>query len=289
MSKLLPVDEPVSNYVTINGLRLHYLDWGGDGPPIVIVHATGFLGHIYRPIALALRALGHVYSYDQRGHGDSERPELAAISWYRSAEDLEGLLLAMGLSGVRAFGHSAGGTAIGAVAQSRPDLIARAMIVEPVIIDPADPRQRPNELYERTLKRKPAFDSLAAMHARLAGKPPYLTWDPDVLRDYCEHGTRADGDGRRLLKCSPEVEARLYQTARDFDGLSRILASTVPMLVVFGAKTESPGIEFGERIARDAPHRRVAIVPGGGHLVPMEQPAAIARMALEFFASARHA
>jgi pimeloyl-ACP methyl ester carboxylesterase len=283
MTKPLPVNEPISDYVRVNGLRLHYVDWGGEGPPIVIVHATGFLGRVYRPIALALRSIGHVYSYDQRGHGDSERPAIAEISWYRTAEDLEGFLLAMGLGGVRAFGHSAGGTAIGAVADKRPDLITRAMIVEPVIIDQADPRQRPNDLYERTLKRKPAFDSLEAMYANFAGKPPYMTWDRDVLRDYCEYGTRADGDGRQLLKCSPEVKARLYQTARDFDGLARILASTVPMLVVFGEKSESPGIEFGERIARDAPQRRVVVVPGGGHLVPMEQPAVIARMALEFF------
>jgi pimeloyl-ACP methyl ester carboxylesterase len=289
MANQLPAHEPISHYVTINGLRVHYLDWGGDGPPIVIVHATGFLGHIYRPIALALRALGRVYSYDQRGHGDSERPALAEISWYRTAEDLESFLLATGLSGVRAFGHSAGGTAIAAVAEVRPDLIARAMIVEPVIIDPADPRQRPSELYERTLKRKPAFDSLEAMYANFAGKPPYMTWDPDVLRDYCEYGTRAAGDGRRLLKCPPEIEARLYQTARDFDGLSHVLASTVPMLVVFGEKSESPGIELAERIARGAPRRRVAVVPGGGHLVPMEQPGLIARMALEFFAAGRGA
>ena len=276
--------EPVSDYARVNGLKLHYLDWGGDGPPIVIVHATGFLGRIYRPIALALRALGHVYSYDQRGHGDSERPDLAEISWYRTAEDLAGFLNVMGLTGVRAFGHSAGGTAIAAVAHQRPDLIRRAMLVEPVIIDQADPRERPGELYERTLKRKPGFDSLEAMNANFAAKPPYMTWRPDVLRDYCEHGTRPDGDGRRVLKCPPGIEARLYQTARDFDGLSRILASTVPMLIVFGEKSESPGIEFGERIARDAPQRRIAVVPGGGHLVPMEQPEEIARMALEFFA-----
>lgn len=287
MTQPLSDHEPVSNYAQVNGLRLHYLDWGGDGPPIVIVHATGFLGRIYRPIARALRSIGRVYSYDQRGHGDSERPALEAISWYRTADDLEGLLVALGLSGVRAFGHSAGGTAIAAVAQKRPDLITRAMIVEPVIIDQADPRQRPSELYERTIKRKPGFASLAAMYANFAGKPPYMTWDADVLRDYCEHGTRPDADGRRLLKCAPEVEARLYQTARDFDGLSRILASTVPTLVVFGEKSESPGIEFGARIAHDAPQRQVMIVPGGGHLVPMEQPAEIARMALEFFVAGR--
>ncbi len=283
MANPLSSYEPAGNYVNVNGLRLHYLDWGGDGPPIVIVHATGFLGRVYRPIALALRKIGHVYSYDQRGHGDSEHPELADISWYRTAEDLEGFLLAMGLGGVRAFGHSAGGTAIATVAHQRPDLIRRAMLVEPVIIDQADPRERPSELYERTLKRKPSFDSLEAMYANFAGKPPYMTWRPDVLRDYCEHATRPDGDGRRHLKCPPAIEARLYQTARDFDGLSRIIASAVPMLVVFGEQSESPGIEFAESIARNAPHRRVKVVRGGGHLVPMELPEEIARLALEFF------
>ena len=158
------------------------------------------------------------------------------------------------------------------------------MLVEPVIIDQANPREGQSELYDRTLKRKPVFDSLEAMYANFAGKPPYMTWRPDVLRDYCEHGTRPDSDGRRWLKCAPAVEARMYQSARDFDGLSRILASTVPTLLVFGEKTESPGIEYAGRIAHDAPQRRVAVVRNGGHLVPMEQPEEIARMALEFFA-----
>jgi pimeloyl-ACP methyl ester carboxylesterase len=275
--------EPISDYLRINGARIHRLDWGGDGPPIVILHATGFLARIYQKNALALRSSGRVYAYDQLGHGDSEVPDLGDISWYRTADDLEEFLVATGLHGVRAFGHSAGGTAIAAVAARRPDLIARAMLVEPVIVDPADPLERPNDLYERTLKRKPMFDSLAAMYANFANRPPYSAWRADVLRDYCEHGTRAAADGTRVLKCPPEVEARLYQTARDFDGLSHILACSVPMLVVFGERSDSPGLAFAKRVVHGAPHRRVVVVPGAGHLVPMEQPDEVARLALEFF------
>jgi len=278
--------EPRTNYVHVNGVRLHYLDWGGKGPPIVIVHATGFLARVYRPIAEALRAIGHVYAYDQRGHGDSDRPAREEISWYRTADDLEGFLVAMGFSGVRAFGHSAGGTAIAGIADRRPDLIARAMLVEPVLIDPADPFERPNQLYDRTLKRRASFDSVAAMYANFAAKPPYASWRDDVLRDYCEYGTRADGDGRRVLKCPPAIEARLYNTARDFDGLKHLLAATAPMLVVFGAQSDSPGIEFAERITQGAGKRRVRVAPDCGHLAPMEQPDAIARMAIAFFSAA---
>jgi pimeloyl-ACP methyl ester carboxylesterase len=286
MADTIVVHEPQNKYVQVNGLRLHYLDWGGDGPPIVIVHATGFLARVYRPIAEMLRAIGHVYAYDQRGHGDSDRPPLEEISWYRTADDLEGFLTAMGFSGVRAFGHSAGGTAIAGVADRRPDLIARAMLVEPVLIDPADPFERPNQLYDRTLKRKASFDSVAAMYGNFAAKPPYASWRDDVLRDYCEYGTRADGDGRRVLKCPPAIEARLYNTARDFDGLNHLLAATAPMLVVFGAESDSPGIEFAERITQSAANRQVRVAPDCGHLAPMEQPDAIARMAIAFFSAA---
>jgi pimeloyl-ACP methyl ester carboxylesterase len=72
--------EPRSSFVKVNGVRLHTLDWGGDGPPVVILHATGFLGCIYRPLAERLRAIGHVYSYDQRGHGDSSAASEAEYS-----------------------------------------------------------------------------------------------------------------------------------------------------------------------------------------------------------------
>jgi pimeloyl-ACP methyl ester carboxylesterase len=274
---------PAADYIRVNGHNLQYLDWGGDGPPILILHATGFLGRVYRPIAQALRSLGHVFSYDQLGHGGSESPPLDEISWYRTADDLERFLEQMGLGATRAFGHSAGATAIAAIADRRPDLISRAMLVEPVIVDKSDPRERPSELYERTLKRKPAFDNLDAMYANFAVKPGYSTWRPDVLLDYCEYGSRPDADGRRILRCTPEVEARIYQTARDFDGLAHILATGVPMLLVFGGKSDSPGISFAEPIRLGGSHRQIVVIPDGGHLLPMEQPETIAHLAVDFF------
>ncbi|HZP44978.1 MAG TPA: alpha/beta hydrolase [Candidatus Binataceae bacterium] len=275
--------EPLAGFVTVNGLSLRYLDWGGAGAPIVIVHATGFLGYVYRPIAGALRSLGHVFSYDQRGHGESAQPPLDEIDWYRSADDLEGFITAMGFERVRAFGHSAGGTAIAAVAARRPELIERAVLVEPVLIDANDPRERPSELFERTLKRKRVFESLDAMYDNFADKPPFATWKREVLRDFCLHGTQEDADGRRLLRCPPEIEARIYQTARDFDGLGRLLSSTVPILVVFGERSDSPGIGFASRIADGAPHRQVRILPGASHFAPMEYPEEVAQIAAAFF------
>ena len=282
MSIQTSASEPKGGNVIVNGLRLHYLDWGGNGPPIVILHATGFLGRIYRPIAEALRSIGHVYSYDQRGHGDSELPTTPIDGWELTTNDLEGFITGMGLSGVRGFGHSAGATAIGAVASRRPDLIVRAVLVEPVILDPANLPEGPGDLHERTLKRRPAFDSVETMYRSFANKPPYHTWRKDILRDYCEFGTRPDGHGGRTLKCPPEIEAQFYRSAPNFDGLGHILRATTPLLVLFGENTDTGGVALVDRLSAGAPHRRVAVIPGAGHFIPMEKPDEVARMAIDF-------
>jgi pimeloyl-ACP methyl ester carboxylesterase len=275
---------PISSFATINGVRLHWLDWGGDGPPILLLHATGMLGRVYQPFAEALRTIGHVYSYDQRGHGDSERSPDGVYDWDRTAEDLEAFILQMGWREIRAFGHSAGGTAIGTVLSRRPDLIARALLVEPVLIDPADPSPNGNILYKRTLKRRAVFDDLPSILASYAGKPPFNSWRAGILNDYCIHGTREGDDGKRYLKCRPEDEARIYESAVHFDGFGYIRRSQNPLHILFGEHTDTQGIVPADRLA--APQRQITIVPNAGHFLPMEEPDYVAQAAMRFLQTA---
>jgi len=281
--------EPASSFVEVGGIRLHTLDWGGDGAPIVILHATGFLGRIYRPLAERLRAIGHVYSYDQRGHGDSSTPANGEFTWDATMRDLEGFIAAMGWSRVRAIGHSAGATAIGSLACERPDLISQAVLAEPVIFESATAPELGwrNPFIERTLKRRRFFDSVEAMYANFENKPPYMTWRKDILRDYCEFGTRAMSDGRRELKCAPEAEAKFYETAAEFDGLGRILRCTAPLLILFGERSDSLGASLSGKVARQLGNGRVISVQDAGHFLPMEKPDYLADEAIEFLNSER--
>ena len=276
--------EPKSGYLDINGVKIHTLDWGGSGDPIVVLHATGFLGRIYAPIASALTSIGHVYSYDQRGHGDSGPSPDGEYNWQRTMDDLAGFIVAMGFGSVRAFGHSAGATAIGSLAAQRPDLISRAVLAEPVVFEsPTAPEMEwRNPFIERTLKRRRIFESVDAMFQNFDRKPPYDTWRKDMLRDYCEYGSRASADGRRELKCTPEIEARYYQTSRDFDGLGRILSAEVPLLILFGEMADSLAASLSGSIAAKLRKGRVVTVAGTGHFMPMEKPDDVARMAIEF-------
>src|SRR5277367_5942951 len=276
--------EPRSSFVDLKGLRLHMLDWGGDGAPIVILHATGFLGRIYRPLAERLRAIGHVYSYDQRGHGDSSAAPNGEYTWDATMRDLAGFITAMGWSAVRAIGHSAGATAIGSLACERPGLISRAVLFEPVIFESATAPELGwrNPFIERTLKRRRIFESVEAMYANFENKPPYNTWRKDILRDYCEFGTRPTGDGKRELKCAPEVEAKFYETAAEFDGLGRILRAAAPLLVMFGARGDSLGASLSGKVAKQIKSGRVVDVADAGHFMPMEKPEFAAESAIEF-------
>jgi pimeloyl-ACP methyl ester carboxylesterase len=278
-----PSDEPRCFFLDANGIRLSCQDWGGDGLPIVILHATGFLGRVYRPIALALRTIGHVYSYDQRGHGDSSRPADGDYSWASTAADLRAFIVALELEGARGVGHSAGATAIGAVAGAEPALVQRSVLIEPVVFDEEARDAVQNSLYERTRKRKRWFESADAMLGNLERKPPFNTWRREMLRDYCEYGTRPASDGGVELKCPPEVEAEFYSRARDFPGLSLMVTSPVPSLVLLGEKSDSTGIKIADKIAMQLVNGTVVTVPDAGHFLPMELPEMVARMAAEFF------
>ncbi|MGA8570457.1 MAG: alpha/beta hydrolase [Candidatus Binataceae bacterium] len=275
--------EPRSFFLDVNGIRLSCQDWGGGGPPIVILHATGFLGRVYRPIALALRSTGHVYSYDQRGHGDSSRPADGDYSWAGTTADLKAFIVSMKLEGARGLGHSAGATAIGSLAGAEPALISHAVLVEPVVFDDEVPESAQDSLYERTRKRKRWFESAEAMFRNLERKPPFNTWRHDMLHDYCEYGTRPAPQGGVELKCPPEIEAEFYSRAREFPGLTLMLKSRSPLLLMFGEKSDSTGAKIVDKIAAQLANGTVVTIPGASHFLPMEQPEIVARTTAEFF------
>ena len=75
-----------------DGVDLAVHDLGGHGPPLLIVHATGFHGRAYTPLAAALAPSHRVWALDCRGHGASTIADPNEYSWRRSARDVEVLL-----------------------------------------------------------------------------------------------------------------------------------------------------------------------------------------------------
>jgi pimeloyl-ACP methyl ester carboxylesterase len=103
---------PKSEFVSANGIRLHYLDWGGSGQPVVLIHATGLVAAVWTPLAEALRREGYrPIAYDQRGHGDSDKPE-EGYGFAGAAAELAGFIAALDLAPAVGIGLSGGATAV---------------------------------------------------------------------------------------------------------------------------------------------------------------------------------
>jgi len=107
-----------SRFATVNGVRLNYLDWGGTGPPLVLIPGFGDTPHCFDSLAPALRDRCRVLAYARRGHGRSH-----AKSPYDTdtlVEDLRQLLDHLGLDAVHLAGWSLGGGEITRFAEVDP-------------------------------------------------------------------------------------------------------------------------------------------------------------------------
>ena len=70
--------QPKSRTVTANGINLHYLDWGAEGqPPLVLLHGLRGHANVWADVAESLCGGYHVYALDQRGRGDTDAARAA--------------------------------------------------------------------------------------------------------------------------------------------------------------------------------------------------------------------
>ncbi len=98
---------PREGSTTVDGLRLRYRDWGGQGDPIVLLHGLASTCHIWDLVAPILSQEYRVVALDQRGHGRSDKPD-EGYSFESVVADLKGFIDVIGLERPVVVGHSWG-------------------------------------------------------------------------------------------------------------------------------------------------------------------------------------
>jgi non-heme chloroperoxidase len=93
--------------VNVNGIRLHYLDWGGSGPVLLFLAGMGCSAYIFSEFAPRFTDKFHVLTLDRRGHGDSDYPE-TGYDPDTLTEDLRQFLDVLKINEVILAGHSMG-------------------------------------------------------------------------------------------------------------------------------------------------------------------------------------
>lgn len=99
----------VMRFVTVaDSVQLEVLDWGGSGPPLVLLAGLGDTGHAFDDFAPMLTARYRVVVVTRRGHGRSSAPS-TGYGFGRLAEDVVAVIDAMSLNRPVVVGHSFAG------------------------------------------------------------------------------------------------------------------------------------------------------------------------------------
>ncbi|HEY8707547.1 MAG TPA: hypothetical protein VIM34_06075, partial [Burkholderiaceae bacterium] len=141
--------------------------------------------------------------------------------------------------------------------------------------------------------RKNHFESAQAMFDRFVERPPYHVFNRQALRDYCDHGLRkADSGSGFKLACDPAFEGKVYPLAQQNLGIyASIRALRIPVLVV-RARPQDPrilpwdplGSPTWPGLAREFDDGRDLHLTDKTHMLPMEDPALVARLIDEYLA-----
>jgi pimeloyl-ACP methyl ester carboxylesterase len=139
-----------SEFVTVNGYKMHYLV-GGTGRPLVLVHGLGSRGADWANLIPRLIDGGHrVYALDLLGYGRSAQPRDASYSISNQAVMVEGFLDSQHLHQVDLAGWSMGGWIAMRIALQQPERIRRLVLLDsaglrfklgfdPALFQPASP------------------------------------------------------------------------------------------------------------------------------------------------------
>ncbi|MCY4654730.1 MAG: alpha/beta hydrolase [Dehalococcoidia bacterium] len=101
-------DPPDECFTSVNGNSFHYRDWGGAGQPIVLVHGLASNCRIWDLVAPILAREFRVIALDQRGHGQSFKPD-TGYDFATVVADLDGLIDTLTITNPVIVGHSWGG------------------------------------------------------------------------------------------------------------------------------------------------------------------------------------
>lgn len=262
-------------FVTVNGLRLHYLDWGAAGkPPFLMLHGGSAYAHWWDLVAPAFVEDFHVLAFDQRGHGDSQHAEPPAYGTRHYLEDLHAFINTLGLHKPVLMGHSMGGhNSIIYATQHAQDLGALIL----VDTDAAYPERAVEFL--RTLGEKPAkvFDSFAEAISRFQLLPRETFISAAKLRSLAAFAFRELPDGKWTAKLDRRTLFRDPVDGRPF--LSQI---TCPTLIVRAQNTPVLSLEKIERLISNLPNGRWIEVPDTNHHVMLDNPDGLAKVVRQF-------
>ncbi|MFC2007842.1 alpha/beta fold hydrolase [Chloroflexota bacterium] len=282
------VIEPENNKIFVNGINLNYFDWGGDGPVMVLLHgshgSTSF-GRMWDFTARLLHPDYRILALDQRGFGDSDKPQTGYASEDYAA-DLAAFVDALGIAPFILVGKSMGGRVAQTYGGLYPDKVSHIVLVNgphyvSLFSDPeaAERFRKGSEAMRVPQTTFPSEDEaikqLSDRYAERGGET--------VLRHDLKYNTNRKPDGRLEWKYDNNARAESHYHIPD-NLTSYVKRITCPVLFAVAENNQDMS---GERLhhAESLFSNVVSVkIANSSHDPQTENPVETARVIREFLA-----
>ena len=248
----------------------------GDGPPLVLVHGTPFSSYVWRDVARELARHHRVYLYDLIGYGQSDRGE-GDVSLGIQNRILAALLDHWSLDRPDVVAHDFGGaTALRAHLLDGHDY-RRLLLIDPVALSPWG-----SPFVQHVRRHEEAFAGVpdAIQHGILSSYLASAVHKPlraEALEAYAQPWMGAVGRAAFYRQIA-QMDRRFTDEIEDRYGEMRC-----PCRLLWGLEDTWIPAERGRELARRLPDCTLTEIPGCGHLVQEDAPAAVVAAALDFF------
>jgi pimeloyl-ACP methyl ester carboxylesterase len=295
MSATAPTDDSISLPARLpdgGPIQLHYLDWGGSGRPLVLLHGLASSCRIWDFTAPLLAERFRVFAVDQRGHGLSDRP--GSYSFNDVTGDLAGFIEAFGLERPVIAGHSWGGSVAVQFAADHADTPSAIALIDggfterwssdmdwekaQVMMRPPEIDGVPVETFLGFVKKWP---DIGALWSDQLGEMILSTLE---VRDGSVYRRLPIPDHMLIARAIWEQKAsELWERVRCPVLLVPAMKESKDPRAESWMKAKSQGIETAKRVLKD-----VTVVPMHDtiHDVPIQRPRELAQAIIDFAAAA---
>ncbi len=259
--------------VRANGIEINYLA-EGDGPWITMSHSIACNLHMWDDQAAVLTKHFKVLRFDTRGHGASGAPQ-GAYTLEALADDLKGLLDALGVKTSHYVGLSLGGMIGQIFALKYPGMLKTLVLADTTSRYPAEAAS----LWAERIKvaESKGMEPLV--------QPTLERWFTETYRSANPGKTKRIGDMIRTTPVAGYVGCS--HAIPKINVTARLRELDVPGLVIVGEQDTGTPVAMAREIHESYPGSQLVIIPSAAHLANVEQPEAFNAALADFLARHR--
>lgn len=274
--------EPTHRTFEIDGLKLHYLDWGGDPDKhtFVLLHGGAAHVHWWDSVAPLLTAYGRVVALDFRGHGRSQWAKSGVYGPPAYVNDVRGLIEHLGTR-VILVGHSMGGAVAQWSAVTYPELLEALIIVDAPHGGPPLLRRLMWRWRRRSRGgKRPELRSADDIVRRFRLQPPETYLTKQDLERLALLGAEQLPGGTWGFRFDPETRAWRKHGAKMMR--PNIKQIKMPTLILRGDQSGLVSPSSMRRMHRKIRGSVYKEIPRAFHHVPLDNPVDTAAAIIEF-------